>query len=246
MKEELKAFYFPHDIGASNDPKLIDLRMRFGWEAIGMYWAIIEALHKEENGSMPSHLITSMIQDFYNQEEIRTMSHKKQHAKDLEECLYTNVLLERYDGITTNRRVRKNIEERKRKSDLAKKSIDARWHKTSNSSGIGNNTDVIRTNYERNTIKERKGKEIKDIQPLFEQFYSKYPKKQGKAVALKAFTALAPNDELLGTILSALDVHAKTEQWTKDGGKFIPLPATWLRGMRWEDEIRKTAKWIKP
>ena len=28
-----------------------------------------------------------------------------------------------------------------------------------------------------------------------------------------------------------------TEQWQKDDGKFIPYPATWLNGRRWEDEF---------
>ena len=39
----------------------------------------------------------------------------------------------------------------------------------------------------------------------FERFYSKYPKKQGKAQALKAFIKISPNDELLEKILCAVD-----------------------------------------
>ena len=58
IEDKLKAFYFSHDIYASSDPKLIDLRIRFGWKGIGMYWAIIEALHKEENGMMPDFKAT--------------------------------------------------------------------------------------------------------------------------------------------------------------------------------------------
>jgi hypothetical protein len=31
--------------------------------------------------------------------------------------------------------------------------------------------------------------------------------------------------------------QAKTQDdWIKDGGKFIPYPATWLNAKRWEDE----------
>jgi len=77
----------------------------------------------------------------------------------------------------------------------------------------------------------------KDNTRDFDEFYSKYPKKQGKADAFKAFVKLSPNDELLGTILRAVEEWSKSEAWLKDDGKYIPLPATWLRGNRWEDVI---------
>lgn len=80
---------------------------------------------------------------------------------------------------------------------------------------------------------------------LFDRFYSKYPRKQGKADGLKAFLKLNPNDELLCSIMNALDLNIKSEAWQKDGGKFIPLPATWIRGRRWEDEITPKEKKFK-
>lgn len=71
----------------------------------------------------------------------------------------------------------------------------------------------------------------------FEKFWKAYPKHQGKQAALKAFQKLKPSDELLQTMLTALDVQKHSEQWAKENGKFIPLPATWLNGKRWEDEL---------
>ena len=41
------------------------------------------------------------------------------------------------------------------------------------------------------------------------------------------------------TILTAVETWRKTDDWTKDGGKFVPLPATYIRGKRWEDELPK-------
>ena len=67
--EELKIHYFPHDTTSSSDPKMIDLRISFGWKAIGMYWAIIEALHRQKNGMISKRMMSSMILDFYNQED---------------------------------------------------------------------------------------------------------------------------------------------------------------------------------
>ncbi len=125
--EEFKTFYFPHDTGASYDPKLINLRMKFGWKAIGMYWGIIEALHKEKNGELPQHLISSMIDDYYNQEEIREMRHVREEATLFEESLYANALLVSSNGIATSLRVKENIRKRHEKSDKARDSANARW-----------------------------------------------------------------------------------------------------------------------
>ena len=39
-------------------------------------------------------------------------------------------------------------------------------------------------------------------------------------------------------MLSAIDTQKKSDQWKKDGGQFIPNPATWLNQRRWEDEVQ--------
>ncbi len=72
----------------------------------------------------------------------------------------------------------------------------------------------------------------------FAEFYQAYPRKEGRARAAKAFEAVnAP----LETLLRALAEQTQTEQWQKDGGRFIPLPASWLNGRRWEDVVRPTS-----
>ena len=42
-------------------------------------------------------------------------------------------------------------------------------------------------------------------------------------------------------LLDALDKQVRSPQWKKDNGEFIPHPATWLNGKRWEDEVQTTA-----
>ncbi len=72
----------------------------------------------------------------------------------------------------------------------------------------------------------------------FDVFWKEYPKRVGKKDAEKAFRKINPN--LMETILSALDKAKKSSSWQKDGGQFIPNPATWLNGKRWEDEIEES------
>lgn len=72
----------------------------------------------------------------------------------------------------------------------------------------------------------------------FDSFWSAYPRKDGKAKAKEAFIKLAPNDELFKTMMNAIERQKKGDQWIKEGGKFIPYPATWLNQKRWEDEVK--------
>lgn len=80
------------------------------------------------------------------------------------------------------------------------------------------------------------------IDERFEQFWVVYPRKIGKGAARKAFAKIKPSDELLKRMVVAVVTQSKSDAWTKDGGQFIPNPATWLNQERWEDEIVQTRK----
>lgn len=71
----------------------------------------------------------------------------------------------------------------------------------------------------------------------FDEFWAAYPKKKGKDSAKKAWKKLKPDEELAEKILRAIEQQKTSKDWQKDGGQFIPYPATWLNGRRWEDEV---------
>ena len=72
----------------------------------------------------------------------------------------------------------------------------------------------------------------------FDTFWTAYQIKTGKGAAEKAWHALKPDAELVEKMLAALEWQRQQDQWTKDGGQYIPNPATWLNGKRWMDEPR--------
>ena len=76
-----------------------------------------------------------------------------------------------------------------------------------------------------------------EISELFDVFWSTYPRKTAKANALKSWRKIKPNKGLAQRIILAVREQAKTSQWTRDDGQYIPHPATWLNQRRWEDEI---------
>jgi hypothetical protein len=71
----------------------------------------------------------------------------------------------------------------------------------------------------------------------FDQFWAIYPRKIAKADARKAWLQTKDVRPDIAKLLCAIQAACKTEQWMKSGGAFIPYPATWLRGERWEDEL---------
>ncbi|MBN1080344.1 hypothetical protein JNO13_06065 [Pseudomonas sp. 1079] len=76
-----------------------------------------------------------------------------------------------------------------------------------------------------------------DLLDGFDQFYRLYPRRQKRPNAESAWKKLKPDAELRETLLAALANHCLRPDWIKDGGQYIPLPATWLNGRCWEDEI---------
>ena len=104
-------------------------------------------------------------------------------------------------------------------SDRAKTAADARW-------------EAVRIR------KEKKGHDTSIASSMieaFNSFWGIYPKRVSKADALKAFGQV-DGEKNLPLILAALKWQIHLVDWTKDRGKFIPYPASYLRGRRWEDE----------
>lgn len=72
----------------------------------------------------------------------------------------------------------------------------------------------------------------------FDVFWKLYPKKKSRKEALKAWAKLNPEADLRQILITALGDHCLSEDWTKDGGRYIPNASTWLNGERWTDVLR--------
>ena len=70
----------------------------------------------------------------------------------------------------------------------------------------------------------------------FTDFWEAYPRKEAKGNAEKAFKKVDVHVDIL---IEAIEAQKKSEAWRKEGGAFIPHPATWLNSRRWEDEPMK-------
>lgn len=84
--------------------------------------------------------------------------------------------------------------------------------------------------------REGKGREGNDEDAsAFEEFWKTYPKKSAKPAALRAFKAAKAKTELTALLAHVMAMR-DSDDWVKEGGKYIPHPATYLNQRRWEDE----------
>lgn len=74
----------------------------------------------------------------------------------------------------------------------------------------------------------------------FESFWELYPRKSGKAAALRAFEALNPDAAILVLMREALGNASRSDEWQRDAGRYVPSAEKWLRDRRWEDDDRRT------
>jgi len=130
--------YFSHDYNSRNDKKLVTISMKFGLEAIGAFWCIVEMLF-EEGGYLS---ITEYERITF---ELRT-------SEELVKYLIHDSLLFENDGVRfwSNTAIDR-LKLRAEKSEKARKSIETRWIKQKN-------TIVLPTNNKRITSKENKKK----------------------------------------------------------------------------------------
>lgn len=88
---------------------------------------------------------------------------------------------------------------------------------------------------EKTKTKTKTKREIDNSLSLkFERFWAAYPRHDNKAQAEKAFNKLNPDDNLLATMLSAIEKQKRSSQWQNK--QYIPQGSTWLNNRRWEDE----------
>lgn len=71
--------------------------------------------------------------------------------------------------------------------------------------------------------------------PRFDDFWSAYPNKKAKEDARRAWNRMRPPPDVIDTILADLPHRATSDRSWLDG--YIPNPATYLNGRRWEDVI---------
>lgn len=77
-----------------------------------------------------------------------------------------------------------------------------------------------------------------DAATAFEIFYQAYPNKKNVKTARTRWEKMKVTPELFAAIMEGLERAKNSQEWGKDGGAYIPHPATWLNGEGWKNEYK--------
>jgi uncharacterized protein YdaU (DUF1376 family) len=165
--------------------------------------------------------------------QIRMRSHSDCIALVLQEYF------ERTEIGWIHHRADKEIAKTGEKSEKASASAKARWNRAKDANALPTQSE---SNATHNTLPITQDTQHKEKQPTalsvrFDEFWKAYPKKIGKDAAKKAFEKRKPDAVMLAQMVNAVNFQKRSVAWQKDGGQFIPNPATWLNQGRWQDEV---------
>lgn len=136
-------------------------------------------------------------------------------------------------GLITNDNNPTNWDKRQYASDSSAERVSKHRALQKQACNVTCNGDETKSNaLEKEKEKE---KESKPTDSRFARFWMAYPKKVGRGAAEKAWLKAGINGEI-EQVMSAIESQKQSDQWIKDGGQYIPNPATWINQKRWLDE----------
>lgn len=150
------AFYFSHDANASQDPKMLKMRSRYGWEGYGWYWALVEMMRQEEEYCLRL--------DFIDAFAMHLQCDGNALISFINFCAEVGLFVKNETVFFSNS-LRRRMESVDEKREKARQSAIARW-----GDNQGKNANAMRTQCERNAKKKSKEKESKVDKSIYGEF----------------------------------------------------------------------------
>lgn len=116
-KETIKDFYFNHDQNASNDDRILAIREKYGWEGIGIFWAILETMSRNDG-----YVLFTLIGGISIGYGI-----KKEYLSEFLEFAYCVKLFKKDKQGYYSERMIRQLNYRKECSEFGKKGAEIRW-----------------------------------------------------------------------------------------------------------------------
>lgn len=207
--------WFKHMTDAPHNSKLIKVREMYGMWGLGVYWDLVARVAAEYSPEDETPGVTISVSELCGC--YRTRRQK----------LVSYAVTARSLGLFEAKINGKLI-------DIEIPSILK--HKDNHTANLQVTGKSLRPKRKRAELKSKEQSKINtqatDEQIRFDKFWEAYPRKKSKGAARRAFKRIDPDDRLLEKIISAVEVQK--QDWNDP--QYIPYPATWLNGNKWEDE----------
>ena len=215
MENDMKdAYYFSHDSNARNDHRIMKLRMEYGMEGYGVYWAIIEMLREQSDYTLPIDSIELISYEIRSESNLIEKVIKEFNLFEIDgDCFYSRSLARRMERLDS---LREKRVEAGRKGGLLKQNVS--------------NTKASAKQMPSKKGKESKVKESK-VNNKFNEFWILYDKKIGKNKCEAKWINLTEQNRIdcLDALPDYID-HTPDKQFRKN-------PITYLNQESWKDEI---------
>ena len=242
-------FYFSHDHGARNDPKLQRLIVELGAAALGAYWCLVEQLY-EQDGVLPMYVCKSTAFALHIKTDVVISI-----IKDFD--LFEN------DGETFwSNSVNERLGKRKKIIESRKKAAETRWkskgdmqeQSTCNADAMQNDANKIkekeskenkskisptgddRDKEEEKSKKEEERQALKVAKVEFDEVRKIYPgKKRGLDIEFDNFIRRYKKEwrKILPLLLPAVRRYA--DETAGQEKRFIKHLQTWINNRCWEE-----------
>jgi uncharacterized protein YdaU (DUF1376 family) len=138
------------------------------------------------------------------------------------------------EGRLVNRRLSAEADKQRDRSDKARESARARWPAPAVRSHNGRNASI------EIEIEKPPNPHGQSYPEGFETFWSAWPagkRKTDKRHTHRKWDAAISAGASEEEILAGLERWKVDEEWTRDGGTYIPAPAVWINRRRWEGQF---------
>lgn len=219
-------YYFSHDSNARMDPKITDMTYDYGMNGYGMYWVIVEVLREETEYKLKNDKSTwraLAMQMHSRSEEVQEFINKciNEYKLFLTDDIY-------FWSKSLNERMEKVENIKQKRKDAANK----RWgskEEDSNSNAIALQEHSI-SNANLCKGKESKVNEKKYIySEIVEEIWSLYPRKQGKASAIRTIPKLL-KEYTKEELIRCVERYSKEVKEKNTEMQFIKNGSTFFNG----------------
>lgn len=150
------AYYFSHDSNARHDPKIIQLKSKYGMKGYGWYWVIVEMLREQENYKLN-------LTDDLDSIAIETMSEPEVISGFIGDCIKKFKLFKKEHHYFYSQSLVERMKIMEENREKRRKAAKIRWNGESMC-----NADAMQMHSTCNAIKgkESKGNEIQDLKEI--------------------------------------------------------------------------------
>lgn len=200
-------FFFPHDFGARNDPKLLSLMETHGVAGIGVFWCIIEQIY-EQGGMLPLSSCKSIAFALHVDGGV------------VEDVVLNHGLFQNDGETFWSESVNNRLDRRKDIAEKRKAAAEKRWQSTpkkgdeskSNANAQDNNANAMLCN----AIKEKERKEKENINTESNKLDSSENDFSGDSNSSTENSSIGDD---LGGDATRNDTNTQTEQENQPQGK---------------------------